>query len=480
MKNDSVRFTLAYLGTILLAYGLPRLGFPQIVIQAAFLGIILYVYQGRDNLFWLVWYFALINAPGGLFESTTTGSVMYGLPVYRLGSGVAIGFGDLILVAFILKAIRIRRPNPFIYKRQVWLIMAMGLLYLMISFAQGISAQNVIVTVRALSSWAWLLLLPVFMSQPEDLVRLYRLLLPIVIISFAAVMHTYITGDYIGFILAGRQNLREVVASDESLARVNTAIGPLFISLALSLYFMSKKRVQLNQNTMVAVTVIVTSLVFLSGTRGWTIGLLVLFISFFFISGLGFFKQLARVLVILGILFAVTVNVFPGITSQASLAFARLLTVESLVEGDVTAGGTLSRIDIRTPIVMGVWRESPLIGWAFSNTYYSYLDYHIGHPNNLLNLGILGFIPFNLIYLYVIIVALRRGRSRRFLSRGQNSHLVLVFSLIALYVVHSTSVGLWRLGSNHATALMFALVMSTIHIELTARDRDNMLPEIKA
>lgn len=480
MKNDSVRFTVAYLATILLVYGLPRLGFPQIVIQAAFLGIILYIYQSRDNLFWLVWYFALINAPGGLFESASIGNLLYGLPIYRLGSGVAIGFGDLILMAFTLKAIRIRRPNFFIYKRQVWLIMSLGLLYFVISFAQGISPQNMIVTVRALSSWAWLLLLPIFVSQPDDLVRLYRLLVPVVIMSFAAVIHTYITGNYIGFVLAGRQNLVKVIASDESLARVNTSIAILFVALVLSLYYLSKKKTVLSQNVLISVAVIVSSLVFLSGTRGWSIGLLVLFISFFFISGFGFFKQLVRVLVILAIFFTITVNVFPGITSQASLAFSRLLTVESLLEGDVTAGGTLSRIDIRTPIVMGAWKESPLIGWAFSNTYYSSLDYHVGHANNLLNLGILGFIPFNLLYLYMILMAIRGGRRKRFVTPGQNSYLVLVFALIALYVVHSTSVGLWRLGSNHATALMFALVMSTIHIELTARDRDNMLPEIKA
>lgn len=480
MKNDSVRFTVAYLATILIVYGLPRLGFPQIVIQAAFLGIILYIYQSRDNLFWLVWYFSLINAPGGLFESIAAGSVVYGLPVYRLGPGMAIAFGDLVLVVFLLKANRMRRYSWFIYKRQVWLIIIMGLLYFAISFIQGISTQNMIVTVRALSSWAWLLLLPVFASTQEDLVRIYRLLVPVVIMAFIAVIHTYITGDYFGYILAGRQNLNEVIASDESLARVNTAIGPMFISLVLSIYFLSKKKININQNLLVTMAVIVTSLVFLSGTRGWTIGLLVLFISFFFTSGYGFFKQLVRVLVILGILFTITVNVFPGVTSQASLAFARLLTVESLLEGDVTAGGTLSRIDVRMPVLMNMWRESPVIGWSFSNRYYSYLDYHIGQANNLMNLGVIGFIPFNLIYFYMIYIASHWGRRLRHFYSGSNSYLVLVFALISIYVIHSTSVSLWRLGSNHATALMFAIIMNAIHIELTARDRDNILPEIKA
>ena len=80
-------------------------------------------------------------------------------------------------------------------------------------------------------------------------------------------------------------------------------------------------------------------------------------------------------------------------------SWSRVITVEKVIEGDITGGGTISRYDIRAPKVMeGFFSSSVVFGAGFSNHYYKYSDGHVGYHNILLNAGLTG----SFIFLYVI------------------------------------------------------------------------------
>ncbi len=466
MKKDSINIILAFFGTVLFIYGLPKFGLPNIVNQVIFLLLIAYIYTEKNDIFWLVWFFIVVDAPGRLFSSGYASNV-YRLPLYNITSGISLSFTDLFILMYIVKSFRYRISTNFIFKRQIWFFISTALVYFIISFVIGISLPNIILTSRSILPWFWVLIIPRYVTSREDLKRVYLLITPAVIIAFIALMQTYITGIYLHSILSGTSATRWLDASEGSLVRIYSAAYITFVATVLSLYFLSLRKAIVNANLLILIAFLGTISVFLSATRGWTLALVVLYSSFFFISGFGMFKQMVRVLVIISLSILVIITIFPTISTQGSLAFQRLLTLEDLAQGDLTAGGTLSRLTERSPRVMAVFRESPLIGWAFSNRFYAFADVHVGNQTNLLNLGILGFLAISLVYISIILKTLQRGRSWQVKHESGNSYLVFLFALFALFIAHSSSGSLWGfLDSSPTVRLLFAFIFVAISVEL--------------
>lgn len=465
MKKDSLKIIMAFLATALVVYGFPRLGLPNVITQITFLVLLVYIYRAKDSLFWLVWSFAIIDAPGKLFQSFSATEV-YRLPMYTMAPGVSVGFLELLLVVFMLKLLKERPQNRFVFKREITLLISTAVVYFFISFFIGISLSNIISSIRYIIPWFWVLIVPRFITSQEDLKRVYLMLVPLLILAVATLLQSYVTGTNLSQILAGRFTGAGDVA-EEGLIRVYSSVMIIFISIVLSLYFLSSRREELNYNLLVFIAFAGTVSVLLNGTRGWFLGLLILYSSFLFISGFGFFKQLGRLFVIVGFSLILTANLFPRVLSQGNLAFQRIMTLENLLEGDITAGGTLSRITDRSPRVMAVFRESPVIGWGFSNRFYSSFDGHVANQNNLMQFGILGFIAINLIYLSICLKTYSLGKRAGVREIHGNSHLVFFFALIGLFVIHSTSGLLWGfLFTTHQNQMLWAYLFAAINVAL--------------
>ncbi len=54
----------------------------------------------------------------------------------------------------------------------------------------------------------------------------------------------------------------------------------------------------------------------------------------------------------------------PVINRQINFAIERLGKIEAITEGDLTAEGSLQRLDYRSQRVMGGWRENQVFGWG--------------------------------------------------------------------------------------------------------------------
>lgn len=466
MNRDSLKIILAFLGTILVVYGLPRLGLPQMSSQGVFLLLLVYAYRSRDSLFWLVWYFIVSDAPGYLFSGLYQ-SNLYGLPGYRLAPGFTVSFNDLFLLVFIAKSFRNKGRTGFIFKREVWLLIGMGALYIALSLALGISTQNMIRAFRFVFYWFWALVAARVICRPGDLERLFRLLLPIVLFGFILIIHTYLTNNYLHNILSGVGRFSGQEASEESYARVLFSSSIMSVALVVSIILLFRERTPIRPNTLILAVFASSLSIFLSGTRGWMLLLFLVLSSFFFIRGFGFVKQFARVSVMVGMLGLITASLFPVVVSQGEFAYDRLLTLQEFASGDLTAGGTLKRVTERGPRVMAVFRESPIIGWAFSNTFMEYSDIHVGNQTNLLNLGIFGFVLLNMAFLSILLKAWRKGRWSMIHGIGNNSHWVILLALMGFFVVHSTSTILWSLALTSVSKyLIWAFLLAIANVVL--------------
>lgn len=457
---------LVFLASIIVVYGSSRIRLPAIILQGVFLLLIAYVYNGKDDLFWLVWYFVISDAPGRLFTGLYH-SNLFGLPAYSIAPGITLAFHDIFLVMFLVKTNRITRQFHFLFKRQIWLIIGLGAFYFVLSFALGISFQNMFRAFRFVFYWLWPLVAARLITKHSDLERLFNLLFPIVLIGFLMIIQTYLTGYYLHNILTGISRFRAVEASEEELGRVLFSSSIMGISLVLSIYLLFKRGLKTKSNPLVLCALLSALSIFLSATRGWMLLLVIMLTSFFFMRGFGFWQQMVRIIVFMSLLAFIMIGAFPIIASQSSMAFNRLLTLEEFAGGDVTAGGTLARVDIRSPRVMAVWRDSPVIGWAFSNTFMQYMDIHVGNQTNLLNLGVLGFVILNLAFILILVKTMQNGRRHNMLGSRDNSHWVFILALIGFFVVHSTSTILWSLVLTSVSKfLIWAILLAVINVAL--------------
>jgi hypothetical protein len=465
MNKDIIRLILALLLTVLAVYGVPAAGLPVVINQAVFLILIFYIFRTDDDLFWLVWFYVVNNAPGRLLIGSSTMSI-YGLPEYPLLPGLSIAFQELFIVMYLLKRIRFHSDKSFIFSKQIQIYLAVGLFYFAISFAYNMSANNVLITTRYLLPWLLLLIVPRYLKSSEDLKRVYIMLIPIILINFITMMQYYVTGVYLHNILSGVQPTRLKIASEEYLSRGSSAETILYLMITLSMYFLAARRKVQNTNLTAAMALLCTFTVFLSGTRGWLIAMVIIYSSFFFIPGFGFFKQIARMMVIVGLMVVALFNLFPFLSTQSFLAIERYQTLGFLAEGDLTAGGTLSRLTDIGPRVMQVFRQSPVIGWAFSSTFWNNANMHVGHQTNLLNLGVLGFSIINWIYVTIVVKTFRYGRNHVFKIANGNAHIVFVCALIGMFAIHSTSVITWGYIAS-GNAIFWAFFLAAVNAELS-------------
>ncbi len=178
--------------------------------------------------------------------------------------------------------------------------------------------------------------------------------------------------------------------------------------------------------------------VVLSATRGWLLGFSLSFILFLaFVLRLSF-KRVATVGVAATVMIA-GLLLIPVVEKQFTNAFKRFTTLEKLAGGDVTAGGTLSRISERSPRVLDKWSETPITGWGFSNTFFKYADFHVANQNILLHAGILGALIMGSFFIFYHGKLL--ARSLQLLPGHPMKDALLVFVVFfpGWFLIHSSS-----------------------------------------
>ena len=454
-KENSL-FLLTFLFTVVVVYILPHPGIPQLLIKVIFLLLLLAIFRSKNDVFWLSWFFVVINAPGRLF-SIGYSSTIYRLPLYRLGPGAAISFEELFLIIYFVKFLLNKDKNQNIFKRYWTFILIYGFITLFYSFGIGLSSGNVVTAIRMIIPWLWVLILPEFISDSDKLAEAFKLLAPFVFINFFIQIYTQITGQYLNDILSGEIWYGFLGSAEEELVRISDGCAVNLFCMIMSLFYLCSEDKRFNKTYLNLIIVTSFIIIFISATRGWIVASLILLSSIFFMRGFNFIKQFSSTVLIL-ILFVFLLRIiYPSFILQSSLALERFKTLKFLIAGDPTAGGTLARISIRGPAVMAVFRESPIIGWGLSDRYLQYWDIHVGNQTMLMQGGIIGYAIWIICYALNLLIIYLLSRNSIVKTKIGNGGIVFFLAMIAIFAIHSSSSQI--LGFN-GVALYFRYLLA--------------------
>lgn len=121
-----------------------------------------------------------------------------------------------------------------------------------------------------------------------------------------------------------------------------------------------------------------------------------------------------------------------------NLAFQRFMTIESIAQGDLTANNTAIRFTERGPRVLAQYYNSPIFGFGYSKITDRYYDEHVGNHSMLLIGGIIGLYILTLTLYLLINWIYRIQNSFNYLEEAKG-FIVLIFGIIAIFIIHSTS-----------------------------------------
>lgn len=458
-SKENTLFILTFLFTVVAVYIFPHLGLPQIIIKVIFLLLLLVVFRSKNDVFWLAWFFVVINAPGRLFRIGYRTTV-YRLPLYSLGPGISTGFEEMFLIVYLIKFLLKKDKNQNIFKRYWTFILIYGFITLFYSFGIGLSSGNIVTAIRMIIPWFWVLILPEFISDSDKLAEAFKFLAPFVFINFFIQIYTQITGQYLNDILSGEIWYPFLGSPEEKLVRVSSGSGFTLFCMIMSLFYLCSEDKRFNKAYLNLIIVTSFIIIFMSATRGWIIASLILLSSIFFMRGFNFIKQFTSTLLILILFIFLLRIIYPSFILQASLALERFGTLKFLIAGDPTAGGTLGRISIRSPRVMAVFRESPVIGWGLSDRYLSSWDMHVGNQTMLMQGGIIGYAIWIICYVLTLLNIYLLNRNSIIRLDIKNGGIVFLMAMIAIFAIHSSSSQI--LGFNGVALYFHYLLAFTI------------------
>lgn len=447
---------------------------PMMITRVIFLIILFAAYRTKLDYVYLVWFFIINDAPGRLFVAGTFDSAR--IPLYPIMAGVSVGFQELFIMLYLLKYLKYKRASKFIFKKEFTWFVAFAIMVAVFSLPFGMSFDNLIRTYRYLLPWALVFVVPAFIYDKKTLIRTSLLLFPIVFLALISQFYSYISGEYLDEILRGVSTVNLKV-DEEIVSRSYSAVFIILFSIVQALYFLFNRKTEINRNYLGAVIFLGYLSIIMTATRGWIIALfaILLGVLVFF----GFMKGNANVIrlaIVSSIVFIIAQYQFPVINLQLNASYNRFNTIEALMRGDMTAGGTLERLNVRGPKVMERYWESPIVGLGFSDEFYKHQDGHVGNQNILLNVGILGYILLIGLFIRISRKIWKMSRRMEFRIYENRAPLVFLFGLIAVFIIHSSSAQFWGYTLLKYQVIFIAFFMAAVNAVYLSRQNSTQSP----
>ncbi len=394
----------------------------------------------------LIAYARSSNEPMWLALFMTVGDGFWGFfnpyeAVTRLLPGLpGVEFEQLyILVAFV-KALR-KAPTEPLFHRGLLRVMGVyiGLLVLQ-GYALGLSpALNVqFRLVKFLLPLTLLFSIPRLLRSEDDFRELFFYLFPMVFLALFAQVFTIATGITPSQALGVMKKFWFTVDVNKGQTYRGFYSDNSVLLGYFGAYYWLTRPGFFDRRYLYGVIAAAALCVVLSATRGWIIGFSIsLVLYLIFVEKLS--PKQTFSLGMVSTLVVVLLLQIPVVEKQFANAFERFSTIQKLMGGDVTAGGTLSRLNERSPRVMDKWSESPISGWGFSDEFFKYGDFHVANQNILLHAGIIGAILMAVFILVYHGTLLLRSLQMPEGAPFKKSLLVWCTFFPGWFFIHSTS-----------------------------------------
>ncbi len=428
-------------------------------------------YSKRDH-FWLVFFFILMERPGGLFSGGQIDDP-FRLPIYTLFSGLSFSLQELYIITLLAKIlfnIKIRQEswNSF-FKRDLKILAYYLLLLIIISPLMGMSVDSMSQTFKiVLLPLTLLYSLPRIINTEDKMIEFFKLLFPITFFTLGLQVFELVKGQQlISIVEPGTTAVQGIFSSTGSAGWVRPIeMGhAMLITFTGSLWLLVSKRHNFSRYYLMLINIISFLVIFMTGTRSWILAFAAGYLIFIFLTGIRSSSILIKFVIVILIVVSM-INIIPIIHNQVINASGRVKTVEAVVQGDITGGGTISRYDVKAPGVMkAFWSSSVIFGAAFSDLFFDYSNGHIGYHNILLNAGIIGLFLFLLVITKVVSYPFRI--TFKFSGQNKTAFKVSVIPLIILLIINTgtQTIGYTPLGINRVILIFYALFL----IELSSR-----------
>ncbi len=366
--------------------------FPTQIKNYIFLLFPVLFYYSNKNYFWIAFLLILIEQPGGLFFGGEREAVNR-LPLFTLSGNFSISFEQIMIITALLKALKIRKNFTPLLKNQFYLFLLLLFSLVIISIVIGFTFSDFKLLIRYFINLSLFYSVYFLIRNEEDWIRFFRVLFPFAIYALAlqgySLFHGYQVVNLLDKSILATQGILNY-GDQAVLSRPIEMIHISFISFFGALYFILIPNNNFSKSYLVLINSASFLSIFITATRSWFIALLVTYI-FVILWAPGMIKKMklkyGLALALVFILFS-SINIFE---TQFNEAFNRIETIKYLAQGDISAGKTLKRFDVRGPAVINAFKNSSLMfGSGFSEQYMKNRDQHVGYHNFLLNSGIFG------------------------------------------------------------------------------------------
>jgi hypothetical protein len=388
-------------------------------------------YFSRNEALWLAFFLCTVDGFAGFFGLyEVTLNILPGMP--------AIELAQIYVALSVIKAAKGKYHGLIFYTKYMQILF----LYLIFQVAWGQMmgfTGELKIYFRVLKEFIPMLLffsIPRLFVNQELYQRFFRIMFYVVLLAFAAQIFTLFTGltpmEAAGAV-AGEKG------DDNPEFRYFYNASSTLLGLFGALYFLNGDKIRLSDRILfLSVTFAALLIAVLSATRGWIIGFsFIIIATFIFTDSLRSKRSIGLILFTVPFIIWILTN--PVIYKQIAFGEERFNALSALSEGDLSAEGTLKRLDIRSQIVMTGWKENSVFGWGLSDKGYYYRDDHVGNQSLLVTSGIVGFVLLNgfLVYYALMILNIYYKSGPRI--RNRKALLVFLVFLAGWFLIHSTS-----------------------------------------
>ena len=419
---DFISISILLILTVIVNYFLPYTA------HLGFLALLILLFSiSKDNIYWIAFIFILISNPGDLFPNySVTISLFPNLPPIELSQ-------FFILVA-LLKTLN-RKTYPIFYVNHLKMIFLYLLFLLLVGAIWGIGELKVhFRIVKMILPMSLFYSIPRLLFNTKVFNRFFSIIFPFVFVMLSTQLFEILKG----YSIASAIGIGDIMTTQYELNRSLYGIFLLLLSLIAAIFYFNCPIGPYRKYYLLSIIGSSFFSIYMTATRGWIIGYLFLLLPFIYKNYKKISRQAMSMLIVLFILVAF-MNTKLG--KQGAGAIKRIGTMRSLIiDRDITANNTLSRLNVRGPKVMKRFWETPIVGRGYSLDSFKYIDAHVGNQALLLQSGIIGyslFIIFILSFLHNIIIL---NKQLPYDNPYKGALIqALAFGLISIFIIHSSS-----------------------------------------
>jgi len=429
-NRDIYYFLILFILTVISVYYLPHF-----LNKFFFLSLLPIAYISKKNYLWIIYLATILTNPFRLFLDYS-GEALYRIPQYDLMGIYGLTFTELLLIVLFIKGIFKGKKNKLILINYYYVFVILIIFLIVLSFAYGITTRNVIQYFRKFLVFTLFYTFPRLVKN-KDFINMFKIFFIFSILSLIDQILAVTVNFSLADTVTRTHSLETLFIKSEFLRVSASGIG-IFFTFIFGLVLYSMKRPFFNKRFLICIIAISYISIFMTGSRGWIIAFSVALIYYFIFIVKRKIRTFTSLIFIVLILSSILIFL-PSVQKLLQSNVQRLVTIQQLAQGDLTAGGTLSRLNTRFLGVFDGVKQNPILGWGFSSTYEKYSDFHVGYLNQILQSGLIGLVIF-------IIFLFKFWNTNKFInakilnnSPFKNSILALNLGIVTLVIIHFTS-----------------------------------------